>query len=89
MGKQTTITIETESLLVLRGQSSLRAWCPQCASERDVIPISSAGVISNLSPGAVEAWLESEAIHRMQAAEGTQLICLTSLIQRTQKPKTT
>lgn len=89
MGKQTHITIETDSLLVLRGQSSLRAWCPQCAAEGEMISIEGVGVISNLPPGELEAWLGSEAIHRLQAAEGTQLICLNSLIKRTQKPKTT
>ena len=33
MAKQTKITIETDSLLILRGRSSVRAWCPRCAAE--------------------------------------------------------
>jgi len=70
MARQTKITIETDSLLVLRGRNSLRAWCPQCAAEGEMIPIEGVGVISNLSPVEVEAWFESESIHRSQAADG-------------------
>jgi hypothetical protein len=88
MAKQTKITIETDSLLVLRGRSSLRAWCPQCAAEGEMIPVAGVGVISNLEPRTVEAWLESEEIHQSQTTEGTPLICLNSLLKRVQKPKT-
>ncbi len=88
MAKQTKITIETDSLLVLRGRSSLPAWCPQCAIESEMIPIEGVGVISNLEPRAVETWLESEEIHRSQTAEGATLICLNSLLKRVQKAKT-
>jgi hypothetical protein len=88
MSKQTKITIETESLLVLRGRISLRAWCPQCGAEGDMIVLGDIGVISNLAPSDVKAWFECEAIHHSQAADGTQLICLNSLLKREPKSKT-
>jgi len=88
MSRQTKITIETDCLLVLRGRNSLRAWCPQCAAEGEMIPIEGVGVISNLSPVEVEAWLASESIHRSQAADGGLVICLNSLLKRIQKTKT-
>jgi len=88
MAKQTKITIETDSLLILRGRSSLRAWCPQCAAEGEMIPVEGVGVISNLEPRALEAWLESEEIHRSQTADSAPLICLNSLLKRVQKAKT-
>ena len=87
MAKQTKITIETESLLVLKGRTSLRAWCPECAAHGEMIPVECVGVISNLTPAEVEAWLESQAIHRSQAADGALLLCLNSLLTRVQKPK--
>jgi hypothetical protein len=81
MPKQTKITIETDSLLVLRGRTSQRAWCPQCAAEVEMIRTEGVGVISNLAPREVEDWLESEATHRSQAADGSSLICLNSLLR--------
>jgi hypothetical protein len=47
MAKQTTITIETDSLLILRCRSSRLAWCPLCAAEGEVIALEEVGVISN------------------------------------------
>jgi len=88
MAKHTKITIETDSLLVLRGRKALRAWCPQCAAESEMIPLGGIEVISNLSPAEVEIWLESEAIHRSQPTNGTSLICLNSLLKRVQKTMT-
>jgi hypothetical protein len=88
MAKQTKITIETDSLLVLRGRSSLRAWCPQCTAEAEMIPVQGVGVVSNLEQRAVEEWFESEQIHRSQTADGAPLICLNSLLKRVQKTKT-
>jgi hypothetical protein len=88
MAKQTKITIETDSLLILRGRSSRRAWCPRCAAEEEMITLENVGVISNLEQPALEEWLNSEELHRSQAADGSALICLNSLLARVQKTKT-
>ena len=37
MAKQTKITIEIDSLLVVRGGNPVRAWCPRCAAEAEMI----------------------------------------------------
>ena len=88
MAKQTKITIETDSLLVLRGRTPLRAWCPQCNSEAEMIPLEGVGVISNLPTPEVEDWIESEDLHSSPAPDGGTLICLNSLLKRGQKSKT-
>ena len=88
MARQTKITIETDSLLVLRGRSSLRAWCSDCVSEVEMIPLDGVGVISNLTPLEVEAWIQSEDLHHATAADGAPLICLNSMLKRVQKSTT-
>ena len=88
MAKQTKITIETQSLLVLRGRTSLRAWCQRCGGETEMIPLEGVGVISNLPTPDVEAWIESDDLHRSQAPDGGTLICLNSLLKCVQKSKT-
>ena len=88
MTKQTKITIETDSLLILRGRTPRRAWCRRCNGETEMIPLEGVGVVSNLMPSEVEAWMESEDLHRSQAPDGRQLICLNSLLKRVQKSKT-
>ena len=87
MSKETKITIESDSLLILRGRSSLRAWCPDCASEVEMIPLDGIGVISNLGPLEVEAWIQSEDLHHAKAADGAPLICMNSMLKRVRKAK--
>lgn len=87
MAKQTKIIIETDSLLILQGRNSRSAWCPKCCAERDVIALENVGVISNLEQPALEAWLNSEDLHRSHAADGSLLICLNSLLARVQNTK--
>src|SRR5258708_4212653 len=88
MAKRTTITLETDSLLILRGRSSTRAWCPRCAADVEMIAMKDAGVISNLDQAALEEWLRSEELHRSQAEDGSVLTCLSSLLARVQNTTT-
>jgi hypothetical protein len=85
MPKETKITIETDSLLILRGRTLLRAWCPNCGSLVEMIPLDGVGVISNLTPSEVEEWIQSEDLHHATAADGAPLICLNSMLKRIQK----
>lgn len=82
MAKRTRITIQTESLLIVRGGTSLHTWCPQCAAEADFIPIEGVGIVSNLSPPELRGWIESEDLHHSTAADGSLLICFNSLLRR-------
>ena len=88
MAKETRITIETDSLLILRARTLPWACCDQCHAEAEMIPLEGVGVISNLPPPEVEAWIQSEDLHRAQAPDGGTLICLNSLLKRVQKSKT-
>ena len=82
MAKQTKITIETDSLLILHGRTSIRAWCPQCGSEEEMVALDSTAVMSNLAPAAVTEWFSSQELHHLQRADGSCLICLKSLLKR-------
>lgn len=87
MTRQTKITIETDSLLILRGLNGRRGWCPLCAAEGEMIALENAGVISNLEPAALEEWLNSGELHRSQTRDGLAQICLNSLLARVQNRK--
>lgn len=80
MAKQTKITIETLSLLMLQGRISRRAWCPQCGAEREVLALGETRVISNLESLEVRELLNSSGLHRWQTADRSELICLNSLL---------
>lgn len=88
MAKRTEITIERDSLLVLRGRKVLRAWCPGCGSESEMIPVDEVGVISNLPSREVEEWIQSDELHRLKAADGASMICLNSMLKRIRQTAT-
>jgi hypothetical protein len=89
LAKETKITLETDSLLIVHGRSGvLRAWCSACAAEVESIAMERTGVISNLDQAALEEWLNSEDLHRLETGDGSTQICLNSLIARVQKAKT-
>jgi hypothetical protein len=89
MAKRTTITIETNSLLILRACSVRRKWCPRCGAEAEMI----APAITPTSPDqvqdAIEKLLNPEELHRAQAEDGSTLVCLNSMLNRMQKTRTT
>jgi hypothetical protein len=87
MAKQTTITIETSSVLIVQVRSSCRTWCPQCAAEGEMVAFDKTNVISNLDQRAVEHWLHSGALHRTNGPDGSLLICLNSLLACLQNAK--
>jgi|SRR5215469_8792758 len=81
MAKQTTITIETSSLLILRSRNARGAWCPACGAEVEMIEL------SNPEMSAFGQWLDSGEVHRSEAPDGASLICLNSLLARVQTTK--
>jgi hypothetical protein len=87
MAKRTRITIETDSLLVVRGRKSLRAWCYQCGAEAEMIPLNDVGVVSNLPLAEVREWMDSAVLHHTKTADGTDLICLNSLLKRVRRTR--
>jgi len=52
-----------------------------------MIPLDGVGLISNLPPPEVEAWIQSADLHHSRAADGAPLICLNSMIKRVCKAK--
>jgi len=86
MAKQTTITFETNSLLILQSRNSRRAWCPVCAVEAEVIVVEPSRV-PDRQAGAFDQLLNSGEVHRVGASDGSVLICLSSLLNRVQDNK--
>jgi hypothetical protein len=88
MAKQTKITIKTDSLLLLRGGSSTHARCPHCNGESEMIALENLQVISNLDRSALEDWINSGELHRLQGEDGSALVCLNSLLASVRNTKT-
>ncbi len=80
MAKQTRITIETNSVLVLKGRSSTRGWCSRCGCEQELITVETTGANS------MDEVLSPSSLHLLEG-NGGALVCLKSLLASVKLPK--
>jgi hypothetical protein len=52
-----------------------------------MIALENAGVMLNLGRPELQEWLNSSDLHRLQTPDGSELICLNSLLARVQSRK--
>jgi hypothetical protein len=84
--KRTEIIVETDQILVLRKARFTRGWCAECGREVEMVTLIDAITLSgeNALPPEPQAMLpgcgDSRGWHWSQAEDGTQLICLESLL---------
>jgi hypothetical protein len=78
--KTVCITIETSRLLVILRGTSARAWCEQCASEVEMIPLESAAELAQVQAQTIQQLLANDRFH-LWKAYGPVHICLNSLLK--------
>ncbi len=77
--KTTRITIECQTLLVIRRAKAVLAWCPGCDAEVEVIALDS--LAEPVTAAQIQEWHGSGKLHFWQTANGPTQICLTSLFR--------
>ena len=74
--KRTEITVETETLLVVRrGAGTLSTWCEGCGGESPMLTPREAAVLAGLTTRLIYARVEEGALHFNELTDGTLLIC--------------
>jgi hypothetical protein len=81
MTKTTRITVETETLVVVRRAKAVLAWCPSCRAEVHVITFDNDSLAESVTRAQIQEWLSTNKLHFWQTAEGPAQICLTSLFR--------
>jgi hypothetical protein len=86
MQVRATLTIETTTLVLVHRGSPRRAWCAACGMDGEMVAL---GDISGPSTArfAIERWLDSCRVHRIESPDGTVLICLASLLAGASQPQ--
>jgi hypothetical protein len=78
--KTTRITIETESLLVVRRGKSVVTWCPVCCAEAEAMTLEGGGLDADIPSTLLRDWLAAGKLHFWSPDGGPARICLTSLL---------
>lgn len=79
--RTTTITVETNTFLVVRRAKAGLAWCPECGAEVDAITLTAEGFAEPETTTQVEQWLSTGRLHLWRTSEGAVQICVPSLLQ--------
>jgi len=79
--KTTRITIETESLLVVRRGKTIVTWCPACCADVEVMTLEGDSLGEDISSSYLRDWLATGKLHLWRPAEGSAQLCLPSLLQ--------
>ena len=79
--KTTRITIETESLLVVRRGKTIVAWCPVCCADVEAMTLAGDGFGEDIPSTLLRDWLAAGKLHLWSPDGGPARICLTSLLR--------
>jgi hypothetical protein len=79
--KTTRITIETESLLVVRRGMTIVTWCPACCAEVEAITVEDDSPGKGIPSALLREWLATGRLHFWGLEGGPAQICLPSLLQ--------
>jgi hypothetical protein len=79
--KTTRITVETETLVIVRHAKAAMSWCPGCRAEVDVVTLDSDSLIEPATADQIREWLATGKLHLSQPANGPIQICVSSLLQ--------
>jgi hypothetical protein len=79
--KTTRITIETESVLVVRRGKTIVPWCPACCAEVEAITVEGDGLGEGIPFALLRDWLATGRLHFWGPEGGPPQICLPSLLQ--------
>jgi hypothetical protein len=79
--RTTRITVETETLLVIRRAKSDLAWCPECRAEVDAITLDNDSLAEPVTAAQIQEWLGISKLHFWRPANGPSQICLPSLFR--------
>lgn len=78
--RTTRITVETESLVVIRRAKTVLAWCPECLSNVESITLDVSSLAQPATSAQIREWLATGRLHLWQPVDGTAQICVTSLL---------
>jgi hypothetical protein len=79
--KTTRITIETESLLVVRRGKTVVTWCPVCCAEAEAMTLEGSILGDDIPSTLLSDWLAAGKLHLWSLDGGLDWICLTSLLR--------
>ena len=83
-GKSMRITIETERIMMIWQRSCNRRWCSECFRVVEMVGFAQAATLTGVPQAKLGECARVQNWHVIEAADGSPMICLDSLLTATQ-----
>ena len=74
------MTVDIETLMIIRRAKTVVAWCPDCRGEVAVISVNIDGP-TDAAAAQIREWLHTGALHWWRPTNGPVQVCVPSLLQ--------
>ena len=78
--RTTRITVETETVTLVRRAKVAVGWCPECHAEADVITLDEQSLADEETATQIQQWIATGNLH-MCRAQGRVQLCVQSLLR--------
>ena len=79
--KSIRVTVESDTLMVVRRAKAVTAWCPVCGAQVDAITLTPESFAEPGAAAEMQQWLAAGKLHLWHSEEGAVQVCVTSLLQ--------
>ncbi len=79
--KTTRITVEKDTIMLVRHARAEQAWCPICGNVVDVVALANEALAEFLASNDVQRWIGAGELHMSREPNGPVCICLASLLR--------
>jgi hypothetical protein len=79
--KTTRITLEKDTIMLVRHARAEQAWCPICGNVVDVVALANDALSEFLASNDVRGWIAAGKLHMSREPNGPVRICLASLLR--------
>lgn len=79
--KSIRVTVESDTLMVVRRAKAVTAWCPVCGAQVDAITLTPESFAEPAVAAEMQQWLAAGKLHLWHTEEGAIQICVTALLQ--------
>ncbi len=79
--KTTRITVETDTLVIVRRAKAAVSWCPGCRDVVDVVTLDADSLVEQGTAAQIRQWQATGKLHLSDLGNGSAQICVNSLLQ--------
>lgn len=79
------ITVETDSVLLVRRRNSRRAWCEKCADFTESASFEEADALASADAATLTRLVRSERLHLIKGTNESLFVCLLSILKQIAK----